>query len=249
MNIKDILNFLNDIAPIESACDFDNVGLLVGDINNTVSSCVISLDCTQKTVDAAIENGAQLIITHHPVIFNPLKKVLKNDIVYRLIENGISVISMHTNLDIAENGVNTVLAKTLALINVVSVSDESGFSIKIGELNNTLSADDFANYVKAKLNSPLKYSGENNVKRVAVCSGSGADFLFLAKENCADALVTSECKHHLFNQAVEKDMVLVDAGHFNTEDIIIEPLCEMLKKEFPCINFKTEHFSYVKNCF
>ena len=249
MKIRDVLDHLCSIAPIETAMDFDNVGLLVGDKSSDVNSCVIALDCTQKIVDVAIEKGAQLIITHHPVIFNPLKMVLKGDIVYRLIENGISVISMHTNLDIAEKGVNSELLSILALDNPTYVNCEDGFRFPIAELKDALSADKFAKYVKERLNTPVKYVGENTVKRVAVCSGSGADFLFDAKANGADALVTSECKHHLFNAAAEMGITLIDAGHFNTEDIIIEPLCKILKAEFPTVNFITEHFSYIKTSF
>lgn len=248
MKLKSILDFLCEIAPTETALEFDNVGLLVGDKNADITSCVIALDCTQKTVDTAIEKGAQLIITHHPVIFNPLKKVLKDDIVYRLIENGISVISMHTNLDIAQKGVNAALLNVLELDNAKFINCEDGFIFPIAELKAELGADNFAKYVKEKLNTSVKYSGNNSVKRVAVCSGSGADFLFLAKENGADALVTSECKHHLFNAAAEMGVTLVDGGHFNTEDVVIEPLCKILKEKFNKVNFITEHFTYIKTC-
>ncbi len=248
MKLKSILDFLCEIAPTETALEFDNVGLLVGDKNADITSCVIALDCTQKTVDTAIEKGAQLIITHHPVIFSPLKKVLKGDVVYRLIENDISVISMHTNLDIAQKGVNAALLKVLELDNAKFINCEDGFIFPIAELKTELGADNFAKYVKEKLNTSVKYSGNNSVKRVAVCSGSGADFLFLAKENGADALVTSECKHHLFNAAAQMGVTLVDGGHFNTEDVVIEPLCKILKEKFAKINFITEHFTYIKTC-
>ena len=248
MKLKSILDFLCEIAPTETALEFDNVGLLVGDKNADITSCVIALDCTQKTVDTAIEKGAQLIITHHPVIFSPLKKVLKGDVVYRLIENGISVISMHTNLDIAQKGVNAALLNVLELDNAKFINCEDGFIFPIAELKTELGADNFAKYVKEKLNTSVKYSGNNSVKRVAVCSGSGADFLFLAKENGADALVTSECKHHLFNAAAQMGVTLVDGGHFNTEDVVIEPLCKILKEKFNKVNFITEHFTYIKTC-
>lgn len=248
MKVKDILEFLCEVAPLDTACDFDNVGLLIGDAEKEVLSCVVALDCTEKTVKTAIEKGAQLIITHHPVIFNPLKKVLKGDVVHTLIENGISVISMHTNLDVATNGINDVLANALELENVIPLIAEDGFVLRMGELSKPLTADSFAEFVKQKLNTPVKYVGENTVKKVAVCSGSGADFLFCAKENGADALLTSECKHHLFLEAAKQDITLADAGHFNTEDIIVEPLCEILTKQFPKITFIAEHFNYIKTC-
>ena len=165
MKILDILNYLSCLAPIETALDFDNVGLLVGDKGAEVNCCVIALDCTQKTIDTAIQNGAQLIVTHHPVIFNPLKKVIKGDIVYRLIENGISVISMHTNLDIAEKGVNQELLNVLELENPTFVNCEDGFVFPIAELKSTLSADGFAKYVKEKLNTSIRYSPEKEPQK------------------------------------------------------------------------------------
>lgn len=248
MKVKNILNYLCDIAPIDTACDFDNVGLLVGDVDSEVSKCIISLDCTKQTVENALNFGAQLIITHHPVIFNPLKNILSDSVVFQLIKNGISVISMHTNLDMAYGGVNDVLAKKLNLKNITSVISNDGFVFRMGELKNTYTADTFAEYVKNIFGIPIKYSGANSVKKVAVCSGSGAEFLFCAKQNGADALVTSECKHHLFNAAAESDIVLVDAGHYDTEDIIVDALLKMLKSNFSQIDFKADHSTYIKFC-
>ena len=117
MKVSDIYDFLNVIAPSETALSFDNVGILVGDPSTEVQKSVVALDCTPAVVKKAVAENAQLIITHHPVIFEPLKSVVKGNgnVVYDCIQNGISVISMHTNLDVAAGGVNDCLAKALEL--------------------------------------------------------------------------------------------------------------------------------------
>ncbi|MBR4972916.1 MAG: Nif3-like dinuclear metal center hexameric protein, partial [Clostridia bacterium] len=109
MTVKQIFEFLDSKFPISTACDFDNVGILVGDSNAKVNKALLSLDCTLDTVKKAVDSECQLIITHHPVIFSPLKSVLNGSIVYELIRNNIAVISMHTNLDVGLGGVNTCL--------------------------------------------------------------------------------------------------------------------------------------------
>ena len=124
MTVQDIFNFLNKKFPTDTACDFDNVGLLVGDPETEVQKAIIALDCTPNAIDTAVNTGAQLIITHHPIIFNPLKQVLAGSAVYEVIKSGISVISMHTNLDIGIGGVNDCLCSTLALNNVTKVAAE-----------------------------------------------------------------------------------------------------------------------------
>ncbi|MEG2429898.1 MAG: Nif3-like dinuclear metal center hexameric protein, partial [Oscillospiraceae bacterium] len=115
MNVSDFYNEINKLAPFETAMSFDNCGLLIGNPNQTVKNCIFALDITNNVIDSAIEKQAQLIITHHPVIFDRLANIPENSVVYRLIQNNISVISAHTNLDIAKNGVNDTLAKLCGL--------------------------------------------------------------------------------------------------------------------------------------
>lgn len=246
MKVKELLNFLNTRFPLNLACDFDNVGLLVGNENSEITGVLVALDCTSKAIEKAKENGFNLIVTHHPVIFNPQKQILANDLVYKLIKNDISVISLHTNLDTADGGVNDVLAEVLELQNIEKLICEDGFTIRIGELLNETSADDFAKYISKKLGTGVKYCGENQIKRVALCSGNGGEFFSLATENGADAFVTAECKHHLFLLAEENGVFLADAGHFNTEDIVVEPLAKLIKE----CNLKvlTFHHSPIKEC-
>ncbi len=237
MKIKDIIEFTESFAPLNSAMEFDNVGLLIGSENNEVKKAVVALDITDEVIDEAIENGAQLIISHHPVIFNALKNIPSNSIVYRLIQNNLNALCLHTNLDLSpEFGVNTCLAEAVGVKNAEFVEDEC---LYIGEIENELTNKEFAENVKAALKCDgLRYTmPDKKVKKVAICSGSGGDLAPLAKENGADVLLTGEIKHHDILNANKLGIAIIDAGHFKTEDIVITPLTDKLSAEFPEVEF------------
>lgn len=246
MTVNDIFAFLNSKFPVTDALDFDNVGILIGDPNTTVKKALIALDCTLETISFAIENNCNLIITHHPVIFDPLKNILEDSIPFNLIKNNISVISMHTNLDVGVNGINDCLCKVLGLENIVPVPSLDGYLLKGGKVLET-DAKSFANALKTALGGSVKYV--DNVKPITsilVCSGSGGNYVQDAIINGFDALVTADIKHHQFLEAKDKGICLFDAGHFNTEDIIVEPLKEMLQNEFINLEFLTFHSAAIK---
>lgn len=248
MTVKTIFDFLNEKFPTDTACDFDNVGLLVGDPNAEVKKAVVALDCTPSAVNTALKNGCQLIITHHPVIFDPLKRVLAGSVVYEVIKNGISVISMHTNLDVGIGGVNDCLSSALTLNNVTKVAVEDGYLLNVGELSSPLYPDDLAVYIKEKLGGAVKYVGsEKQIKRVLLCSGSGGSYITEVKKHNCDALITSDVKHNQFLDAERFGVSLFDAGHFNTEDIVIEHLKELLQAQFPNIIFTADRISKIKH--
>lgn len=247
MTVNDIYTFLNDKYNFSSALSYDNVGHLVGSLNSTVTGIVVCLDCTDEAVTMAVENGANLIVSHHPVIFDPLKSVTDESLVYRLIRNDVSVISVHTNLDQADGGVNDALCNAIDLVNVEKVTDSEGFFYRIGELEEPMSAETFANFVAEKLKLRVKYVGENNaVKRVAVCSGSGGSMLGDVAKLGVDAYVTADVKHDVFLDAHELGLVLIDAGHFETEDLIVAPLAKELKDAFSEISVYENHFTPIK---
>ncbi len=224
MTVQSIFDFLNRKFPCDTACDFDNVGILVGDRNTAVSKALIVLDCTMSAVKDAVDNGCELIITHHPVIFNPLKNVLNGSIVYELIKNNISVISMHTNLDQGENGVTDNLCEILNPISKETFVGYDGFIFRKCSIS-TISSDDLADKLNEKLGGVIKYvPSKKMIENVLVCSGSGGNFIADAINNGYDALITADVKHNHFLDAQHNDIALYDAGHFNTEDIIIEPL-------------------------
>ena len=239
MKVSDIFNVINNIAPVETALPFDNPGILLGDPESNVRKAVVCLDATPDAIDYAKEISAELIITHHPVIFEPLKSVVKSEgnIVYDCLVNGISVISMHTNLDVAEGGVNDCLAEALELSGIESVTDDEGFSFRKGVLKIEMSADEFAAYIKQKLGGNVRYTdGKKSIKTVSVCGGSGGSELNLAMDN-SDAFVTADVKHNILIEASAKGFSIFDAGHFHTENVVVAPLTEKLNNLVKNVQF------------
>ncbi len=246
MTVKRIFEFLESKFPISTACDFDNVGILVGDSDSNVNKVLLSLDCTLETVKKAVDDRCELIITHHPVIFSPIKTVLSGSIVYELIRNNIALISMHTNLDIGYGGVNTCLCDLIGLQNVNMYVAKDGYTLQKGEIAEC-TADSFAELLKEKLNTVVKYvDGGKVIKNVLVCSGSGGDYINDTIKGDFDALVTADVKHHQFLEAYDSKVSLFDCGHYNTEDIVIEPLCDLLSEEFKETQFITTHKTNIK---
>lgn len=245
MTVQNIFDFLNRKFPTTDARDFDNVGLLVGDKDTVVTKALISLDCTLQTVNEAVKNGCQLIITHHPVIFEPLKNVLKGSIVYELVNNGISVISMHTNLDVGTGGVNDSLCKVVSPLTCETVITNNGFAIRKCTVSPT-DCDSLAELLKSRLGGAVKYVPcEKQIKTVLFCSGSGGGYVNEAVNFGCDALITADVKHNQFLLAQHNGIALFDAGHFNTEDVVVEPLKDLLSNEFD-IQFITYHNSLIK---
>ena len=240
--VFDLYSAIDQFAPFSLSMDFDNTGILVGDRHQPVSKVLLALDCTMDVVNYAKEIGAQLIITHHPVIFHPIKRVNEDSVVYHLIRSQIAV-----NLDIAEGGFNDVLAQAVGLQNIsgLELLDPAAQSYlgRIGTLSNSISASEFAALVKESLHArSVKFADAGNkIQKVALCSGSGADCLESALAVGADALLTSEVKQHEYLNAAAAGISIFDAGHFDTEDIVIETLKEKLAGIFPEITFFTTH--------
>ena len=238
IKVKDILDYLEGLYPTDTACDFDNVGLLVGDQQSKVSGAVVALDCDINTIEFAKWQKANLIITHHPVIFEPIKTVRESDIVYMLIRENISVISMHTNLDVGDGGVNDALCDALNLKNIKPYIAEDGYKLKCGETDYK-SADDFAAFIRKRLDGSVRYvDGGKPINTVLVCSGSGGGYIEDAISGGFDALVTADIKHNVFISAINSGISLFDGGHYNTENVVVKPLCEKLNKQFSDISFK-----------
>lgn len=241
--IKDIMEFCNTFAPFSTQEEWDNSGLNIGNPDTKIQKVLLSLDITLDTVSEAKEKDVDLIISHHPVIFTPQKSIAFGTVCAKLVQNNISALCLHTNLDKAQEiGVNEILAKTLQLQNTELFPDEF---LCIGELEKEMSSDDFAEYVKSKLNSKsVRYTDCKNIKKVAVSSGGGGDAVFLFDKYKFDALVTGELKHHQFIFAKERSFCAVDAGHFATENVVINPLCDMLSQKFSDVKFLiSEHQS------
>lgn len=238
--IRDIEKYLSGIAPYELSEEWDNDGIMLcksSDIK--VSKALVCLEVNSEAVKKAAELEVQLIITHHPFIFRPLKNI--KDTAYPefegLIKNDISVISCHTRLDKAQGGVNDILAQTLGLINIRC---EGGF-LRYGELPKEISAEDFADYLRKKLScGKIKayFEKGRKIRKVAVCGGSGKDFLAEAA-GVADAYVSSDFSHNTFIDAKNLGIAIYDSGHYNTENPVVEKLTEQLRDEFPDVEFES----------
>lgn len=235
--VKDILNFTESFAPLSTAADFDNCGVLVGDVNKAVTKVLVTLDITKEAVEEAEALGAQLIISHHPVIFNPLKKLSSHCVPYLLAQAGITALCLHTNLDVAEdNGVNICLAKALGLSDIKMYAEDF---VCMGTLSSPLSTKDFAQLVKSSLGADSVHFTESDrlIKTVGMCSGAGTDMYHSAVTLGADVFLTGEAKHHEYLEAVSTGVPMVVAGHFFTEDVAMLPLTNKLSANFPHVEF------------
>lgn len=243
VKISDIMEIMEQIAPKKLAESWDNPGLLVGNPQNEIGKILVALDVSERVIDKAVEINAELIISHHPVIFKPLKKI-RSDLpsgrkLYKLIRNNISVFSAHTNLDSATDGVNDVLANKLGLEVVkpfiINENNEIGLG-RIGKLKNEVSIDEFVDMVKTNLNLShikLARSDDNRkIKKVALCGGAGAEFIERANFLGADVYVTGDVKYHEGELAKSLNIHVIDAGHFGTEYPIVKELADKLKLAF-----------------
>lgn len=232
--VADVLNFMETLAPQSQKMDWDNVGLLCGDQNQTVTKILVALDPFEGVAEEAAAIGADLIVTHHPLIFRPVKNITPVDSVGRtirfLVKHDISAINAHTNLDVADGGVNDELAKMLGLCNVKVVQ---GGLLRIGSVSEQ-TMQDFLPYVKNALGCPgLRYVERRMVQRVAVGGGACGSELEDAVEAGCDTFVTADVKYNTFWDAYDRGINLIDAGHFYTENPICRVLAEKLQGAFP----------------
>lgn len=237
--VNDIYNVIDEIAPFSSQMSFDNSGFLVGNIRSEVETALIVLDISRAAVDEAERIGAQLIISHHPVIFNPAKKVVAGTALYELIKSGISAVCAHTNLDLCPLiGVNRALSDSLELVNFTRADDSE--CMFTAELKKPVTAEQLAQLIKKKLNAPYltytKTKNEKLIKKIGFCSGSGGEFVFDAVESC-DAYLTGEARHHELLFAVENDFPLFVAGHYATEKVFAAPLKKYLEEKITGVKF------------
>ncbi len=348
--IGDIYDYIDKIAPFSLADSWDNSGLLIGDRSAKVQNVVVALDAGIDVVNEATKSRADLIVTHHPVIFKALKNISGSGIAHRLIRGGVGVISAHTNLDIADGGINDVLAERFGLFGtkpltvtqrenrfVITVMvpfesseklksamfnagagdfenySECAFTVRgsgqflpmnganpavgivgipehitenqitmvcsedkikdvisalrmvhpyecpafhvfrdisdsiqrgygrIGNLDKSMSFCEFSDMVKKELacDRIRCYDSGREIKKVAVCGGSGGDMLKDAYNSGCDVLVTGDVQHHIYLEAQLYGISLIDAGHYNTEYVVIPKLADMLSTKFVDVKFST----------
>ena len=215
---------------------FDNSGFLFGRETASVAKALLALDVTSAVVDEAIEQGVELIISHHPLIFSPLKSVTDEKLL-RLAQHQIGVISMHTNLDIAQGGVNDVLMAALGA-QVQGGLDEYGCG-RVGKLEKAMPMEEFLPFCKAVLKTAglRYYDSGRQVSQLAVMGGSGGDSLETAYRLGCDTYLTADIKYHQFLEAQELGINLIDGDHFCTENLVIPVLAQRLRAAFPETEF------------
>lgn len=234
MTVREIYNALCEYAPLSLALDFDNPGFLVGEENASVTSVLVALDITHDVIREAKEKGAELIVSHHPIIFGSQTKITdetytgKN--IISLVRAGISAICMHTNLDAAQGGVNDALAEAIGLRNIETAEDEP--MLRIGEIE-PVSMQEFLSHTADALGADLRYCGDDPVHRVGVVGGSAGDFAEIAWSHGCDTFITGEVKHHQWLEAQGRN--LIEGGHFATENPVCKRLIAYLKEKFPAL--------------
>ena len=242
--IENLADFMETVAPPRLAEDWDNVGLLVGDPKLPAQRVMTCLTVTPDTAAEAIEQRAQLIVTHHPLPFRPFKQLTTDNVagklLWDLIGAGISIYSPHTSFDSARQGINQSLAERLKLTNIrplIPILDEpeSLGAGRIGEASD-LSFDGFARRVKSTFGLPhLQLVEGSSVSQVAIACGSGGSFLESAHRAGCDTFVTGETSFHTCLDAQAKGMGLILVGHYSSERFAVEQLAERLSAQFPDI--------------
>ena len=236
--VKDFYDYLNSIAPFETQEDWDNSGMLVGDMNADVNKVAVVLDITPEEIKKAKAIGADLMISHHPVIFNPIKAVTKGSVPYELVASSMNALCCHTPLDIADGGTNDSLAELLG-INVTRADDPI---LRLGTVEPT-TAENLAARIAKTLNTKVRFADAGKkIKKIAICTGAGCSLIEAAGE--IDAFITGDASHHNFLDCVQQGITLIAAGHYETEIVVVPVLVKKLQTQFPdieIINIKQEN--------
>lgn len=238
----EIYSFLDSLYPFQAQESWDNSGMLV-DSGAPVSTVLLTLDIDKNAVAEAAESEAELIISHHPVIFKPLRNINSFSPVYKMIEQNISAICMHTNLDIASGGTNGVILKKLSekigLLNEPEPFEDCGNGNFLGYICTSeypVDAAEMGRILKDIFGCKYVRMNRHNcgaVSRFAFCSGSGGSSLELAESLGCDAYITGDVKHDVWIDANNRNIVLYDCGHFHTENLVLTELRRVLEEHFP----------------
>ncbi|MEG1559906.1 MAG: Nif3-like dinuclear metal center hexameric protein [Clostridia bacterium] len=234
MTLNEFIASMYSIAPLELAMSYDNVGLIIGTDRSEIKNVLVALDCTTEVAREAVRTGADLVLTHHPLFFNGIKRILPNhpdtSAAYILVRNGIGLYSAHTNLDAAKDGVNDVLCSLLEIENAVPVPPEN--IARVGNLRTEVPLSMLLKRVNRELYTLSRYTGEltKPIKRVAVMGGSGGGDIQSISALGADAFITGEIKHSQAISALALDLPVIVAGHHETEFAVLKPLIKRLQK-------------------
>lgn len=248
--VKDVFDAMNAAAPVEYSLPTDNVGLLVGDGETAVRKVIVALDITMKVIDEAVDAGAELIVAHHPMPKTPLTRMAAGeadaDKIIKLIRHGISTISMHTNLDAAEGGVNDMLARAVGMkspdrFETYQAKPGQPTIGRVGYIEPECSLDEFLARVKSALApAGMRYIvGSGRVHRIAVGSGNCSDFWRAAIEAGCDTYLSADFKYGMLLTAAETGRInIIDGGHFPTENVVCPRIAEIINKSCPGLDVR-----------
>ena len=238
--VKDIIKVIEDFAPLSLQEGWDNSGLCIGSADAPVNSVLLGLDCTPDLVDEAVACGADMIVTHHPLIFSGLKKISPDnqvgEAVIKAIRAGISIYAAHTSADKVIAGVSGAMAARLGLVNV-SILDEDGEGTGlgvVGDLPEPVTAEQAVTLVKDRFSlKVLKASRplDGMISRVAMCGGSGGSLIGAARKAGAQLYISGDISYHNF--FTEDGFMIMDIGHYESEIEIVDILFSLIKKNFP----------------
>ena len=238
ITVQDIYHMIDQMAPFESQEDFDNAGLLLGDPAMEVRGIHVALDVTERVLDEAEAAGANLIVTHHPIMFSPVKRLVATDyetrLIFRMIRAGMALIAAHTNFDRAPGGMNDTLAARCGLTQVTG----EGF-IRVGNLPHPMTGHELTAHIAASLDTVVRPMGdaEKVFRRLALCSGGGSDFWTEGLALGADAFLTGEMKHHHALALADAGMLGLEAGHFATEQPGVLALAAALQNAVNAVEY------------
>ena len=237
LTVSDVIGALDAEFPISSQDSWDNSGLLIGNPRQEVTGILFTVDINEQRVEEAMSRGCNMIVAHHPLLFRGTRRVIGDSdeqrTIIQAIRNNVSICAFHTPADLARNGLSYQLGCLIGL-NVMSVlsqvGENCGYGV-IGEMPNSVSASDFLSIVARKLGCEcIRHSDyRSSVKRVAVCTGSGSEFIDAAIQAGADAYVTADIKYHQF-QIPEGKMMIVDVGHYESEVLSKKLFLDILSK-------------------
>ena len=238
--VKDVTKIIEEFAPLSVQESWDNSGLCIGSPDAAVNSVLLGLDCTPELVDEAIGCGADMIVTHHPLIFSGLKKISPEDqvgaAVIKAVKAGISIYAAHTSADKVIAGVSGAMAAKLGLQNV-SILDEDGEGTGlgvVGDLPQPLSADEAVTLVKDRFGLKMMKASrpvEGKISRVAMCGGSGSSLIKAAMSSGAQLYISGDISYHNF--FTREGFMIMDIGHYESEIEIVDILFSLLRKNFP----------------
>ncbi|WP_343208270.1 Nif3-like dinuclear metal center hexameric protein [Anaerolentibacter hominis] len=239
MNCKDVMRELEKLAPRRYSCDWDNVGLLVGREDKEVKTVMVALDATDSVIAQAASCGADLLVTHHPMLFSPIKRVISTDLygkrIIELIRNDISYFAMHTNMDtvvMAEEAADKIDLQNGRVLELLPGEEEIGIG-RFGELAEEITVRELALQVKQAFElEHVRVIGdpERYVRLAAISTGSGKSMVRAALAAGSQVLITGDIDHHTAIDAADSGLCLIDAGHFGTEHFMVDTVIGYLNQ-------------------